>query len=133
MSNSFWLCHPGDYEIYHVNEANMRREHRGVPIACIWKICVPNASVRFVKEIDTKADGYAIAYVTGSGCIEVDGKAYPCGKRVKIPAGKHYIQVNSTNPGGLCSAFVESDVCPSDSTWKSNYFAGHWLDVWCKE
>lgn len=132
-NKSYWIYHDGDYEIYHINKANTRREHRGIPVACMWRLHMPYASVRFVKEIDTENGGYLCAYVTGQGSVEVDGKEFPTEKRIEIPKGKHYIQVNSINPGGLPCAFVESDICPSDESWKSNYFAGPWVPVGCKK
>ncbi len=132
-NKSYWIYYEGDYDIYHVNTANTRREHRGIDIACFWKIHMPYASVRFVKEIDTPVGGYLKAYINGFGCVEVDGKSYPIGTTVQIPAGKHYIQVNSTNPGGLPCAYIESDICPSDESWLSNYFAGPWVKVGCNK
>lgn len=129
--SSYYICHRGDYEIYHVNQANMRREHRGMPVACMWKIYMPNASVRFVKEVESDKEFYVKAHVTGLGCVEVNGKEYPCDKEIVLPAGKYYLQVNCTNPGSLCSAYVESDLCPSDGTWKTNNFAGPWLSAAC--
>ena len=133
MNKSYWIYHDGDYEIYHISQANIRREHRGMDVACMWKIHMPYASIRFVKEVELEKEGYLKAYINGIGCVEIDGREFPQGEIVKIPAGKHYIQVNSTKPGGLPCVYVESDVCPSDESWKSNYFAGPWVQAGCKK
>ena len=133
MNKSYWIYYDGDYDIYHVNSANTRREHRGMDIACFWKIQMPYASIRFVKEIDIPSPSSLKAYINGFGCVEIDGKEFPVNTEVAIPAGKHYIQVNVTNPGGLPCAYVESDVCPSDKSWRANCFAGPWVGVGCNE
>lgn len=130
---SYWIYHEFDYEIYHVNKANTLREHRGLPIACFWRLSMPYASVRFVKEVCTESGGYLKAHINGIGCVEIDGKEFPANAEIKIPAGKHYIQVNATKPGGLPCAYVESDVCPSNGTWRANYFAGPWTSACYKE
>lgn len=128
MKNSFWIWHYGDYEIFHMMNVHMRREERGMHRPAFWKISTPYASVKFRKEILCD-NGYMICHIHGAGVVCVDDARYPANIRIPLSAGSHIIEVMVSNYGGLPSIFVESDVCPSDGSWESNYFAGAFQPV----
>ena len=125
---ALWMWHYGEYEIYHGMMANLRREEREYHRPPFWRVSVPYASVRFFKEIVSDG-GYLLASFKGSGCVEVNGKRYPAGKRIELSAGKNTVWIFVSNAHGLPAAYVESDVCPSDGTWRSSPFAGEMTPV----
>lgn len=129
MNNkSFWIWHFGEYEIFHVMQLHLRREEQGYHRPPFWKINTPYVSVKFRKEIDGEG-GYLVCYINGEGHVTLDNVRYLANTRIELPAGKHVVEVHVSNYGGLPAIFVESDVCPSDASWTSTYFAGDFSPV----
>lgn len=135
-NKSYWIWHYGEYEIFHAMNIHLRREEQGYHRPPFWKISTPYVSVKFRKKI-TSEGGYMICFINGSGHISVDNARYCANTRIEITPGAHTIEVHVSNYGGLPSIFVESDVCPSDGSWTSNYFAGifspvGWNEYFCE-
>ena len=125
---SYWIWHYGEYEIFHIMNVHLRRETRGYHIPAFWKLCTPYASVKFRKQVNSEG-GYLLCRINGSGCVSIDGKLYDSGKRIEIAPGLHTVDICVSNFGGLPAVFIESDICPSDSTWSCNHYAGDFSPV----
>lgn len=125
---SYWIWHYGDYEIFHIMNVHLRREEQGYHRPPFWKIHTPYVSVKFKKVIDTKG-GTMLCHINGQGHVAVDEVRYRANTPIEITPGVHTVEVLVSNPGGLPAIFVESDVCPSDGSWSSNYFAGEFSPV----
>lgn len=117
--NSYWIWNYGDYEIYHSNLVNSRRQEYGADYPVFWKYYDVDRNVKFVSEIDAKTDGYLILHLCGIGCISVDGKRYPSNKKISITKGSHSLEICVCNVSGLPAAFIESDVCSTGDGWYS--------------
>ena len=128
MSNSKWIWHYGEYEIYHNMMVHLRREEQGYHRPAFWKIATPYPSIKFIKSF-VSGDGYMVCYTTGNGCVTLDGVRYPMGKKISVSKGEHFVEIPVSKGDGLPAIFVDSDVCPSDDTWLSNYFAGEFSTV----
>ena len=129
MNNkSYWIWHYGDYEIYHNMQVHLRREEQGYHRPAFWKISTPYASVKFTKTF-TCDGGFLLCHINGQGHVMVDQKLYHAGKKINILSGSHTVEVHVSNPYGLPATFIESDVCPSDGSWKCNHFAGEFENV----
>lgn len=127
-SQSYWIWHYGDYEIFHTMNVHLRREEQGYHRPPFWKISTPYASVKFKKQFDCKS-GYIICHINGDGYIAVDDVRYKENTRIDLTSGYHTVEVHVSNRSGLPAIFIESDVCPSDGSWSCNHFAGEFLPV----
>lgn len=116
---SYWIYNYGDYEIYHSNIANSRRQAYGIDYPTFWKLYDVDRNVRFFKEINTENGGYITLYLNGMGYLAVDDELcyVPNGQKIKIEPGYHLLRISVTNLTGLPAAFIESDICATDSTW----------------
>lgn len=85
-------------------------------------------SVVFQKQFQCEK-GYLICYLNGNGYVSVDGKVYRENTRIELTSGEHAVLVLVSNRTGFPSVFIESDVCPSDGSWTSNYCAGEFTPV----
>ena len=110
MNNkSYWIWYYGDYEIYHIMKANLRREERGYGRPVFFKQDSPYVNVKFRKIFESDG-GYLKAHFNGDGYIAVNGTRFKEGVLIDVPKGKCEIEVLLSNFGGLPAVFVESDV-----------------------
>ena len=73
---SYWIWNYGDYEIFHSNRVNARRQEFGVDYPTFWKYYDVDRIVRFYAEIETEIDGNIKLFLNGKGYILVDGQRY---------------------------------------------------------
>ena len=128
-TESYWIWHYGDYEIFHTMNIHLKREERGYHRPPFWKIATPYASVKFRKQITCDAGGYLICHINGKGHVAIDNVCHPEKTRIELTPGSHKVEVHVSNHGGLPAAFIESDVCPSNESWSCNHFAGDYSPV----
>lgn len=114
---SYWIWNYGDYEIFHSNRVNARRQEFGVDYPTFWKYYDVDRNVRFYTEIETETDGNIKLFVNGKGCILVDGQRYATEKVILLQKGKHTLQISVVNLTGLPAAYIESDVCSTNNEW----------------
>lgn len=128
QNKSYWIWHNGEYEIFHAMNLHLKREERGLMRPPFWKVAMPYATVKFKKCFESE-EGYLVCHINGEGYVELDGRHYPEKTRIALTRGAHTLLVHTCKPGGLPAIFIESDVCPSDGSFVSNYFAGEFLPV----
>ena len=114
---SCWIWNYGDFEIFHSNLVNSRRQEFGADYPCFWKLSAPDVNVVFYNETETKSDGYVRLVLNGIGYIIIDGKRYRSGEKISVLRGKHKMQISVTNLSGLPAAYIESDICGTDGNW----------------
>lgn len=114
---SYWIWNYGDYEIFHSNRVNARRQEFGVDYPTFWKYYDVDRNVRFYTEIETETDGNVKLFLNGKGCILVDGQRYATEKVILLQKGKHTLQISVVNLTGLPAAYIESDVCSTNNEW----------------
>ena len=115
--NSYWIWNYGDYEIFHTNLVNSRRQEYGADYPVLWKVSAVEGMVTFYNEINVENDGYINLHLSGKGYIMIDGKRHMSGKNIPVSAGEHSFWIRVMNTGGLPSAYLESDVCATDGSW----------------
>lgn len=114
---SYWIWSYGDYEIYHSNLANSRRQEYGADFPVFWKLYDVDRNVKFYAEFNTETPGSLKLCVNGIGYIVIDGARHASNKEITILPGKHEAQICVTNLTGLPAAYIESDVCATDKKW----------------
>lgn len=114
---SYWIWNYGDYEIYHSNLANSRRQAYKADYPVFWRLYDVDRNVKFYYDLNTEKDGYLEFFVNGFGNIFVDEKIYPHGKKIKIEKGSHTLKISVTNLTGLPAVYIKSDLAPSNDKW----------------
>ena len=117
MMKSYWIWNYGDYEIFHSNRVNARRQEFGVDYPTFWKYYDVDRNVRFYAEIETEIDGNIKLFLNGKGYILVDGQRYGSETVIFLKKGKHTLQMSVVNLTGLPAAYIESDVCSTNNEW----------------
>ena len=103
---SYWIWNYGDYEIFHSNRVNARRQEFGVDYPTFWKYYDVDRNVRFYAEIETEIDGNIKLFLNGKGYILVDGQRYGSETVIFLKKGKHTLQMSVVNLTGLPAAYI---------------------------
>ena len=114
---SYWIWNYGDYEIFHSNHVNARRQEFGVDYPTFWKYYDVDRNVVFYTEIETETDGNIKLFLNGKGYILVDGKLNGAETSISLKKGKHALVIAVVNLTGLPAAYIESDVCKTNGEW----------------
>lgn len=114
---SYWIWNYGDYEIYHSNLANSRRQAYKADYPVFWRLYDVDRNVKFYYDLNTEKDGYLEFFVNGIGNIFVDEKIYPHKTKIKIEKGSHTLKISVTNLTGLPAVYIKSDLAPSNDKW----------------
>ena len=114
---SYWIWNYGDYEIFHSNRVNSRRQEFGVDYPTFWKYYDVDRNVRFYTEIETETDGNIKLFLNGKGYILVDEQQYGAETVISLKKGKHTLKISVVNLTGLPAAYIESDVCSTNNEW----------------
>ena len=117
MSKAYWMWNYGDYEIFHSNKANTRREEFGIDYPVFWRLPEIDRNVFFYCDFENNEPEKIKVILNGFGYLSVDGKLYKANEEHVIEPGKHNARITVTNLSGLPAVFVESDICPSGEKW----------------
>lgn len=117
MKKSYWMWNYGDYELFHSNKANTRRQECSADFPVFWRMFDVERNVTFYNVFTAENDGYAKLSVKGIGFIVIDGKRYAANTLILIKKGEHKAHITVTNFNGLPVAFIESDVLFSGGDW----------------
>lgn len=115
--NSYWIWNYGDYEIFHSNRVNSRRQEFGADYPSFWKLYDVDRNVRFFRDVTLEKPGTMTLRVRGLGSLVVDGIRFPSDTPVAVEAGAHTLRIDVVNLTGLPAAYLESDVLPTDGAW----------------
>lgn len=114
---SFWIWNMGDYEIFHSNSVNSRRQEFGADFPCFWRLYDPERNVRYFCELTTEADSEFELFVNGMGHITVDDVRYASNIKIPLKKGKHKLKISVTNLTGLPSAFIRGSEASTGEGW----------------
>lgn len=114
---SFWIWNMGDYEIFHSNSVNSRRQEFGADFPCFWRLYDPERNVRYFCELTTEADSEFELFVNGMGHITVDDVRYASNIKIPLKKGKHKLKISVTNLTGLPSAFIKGSEASTGEGW----------------
>lgn len=117
QQKSYWMWNYGDYELFHSNKANSRRQEFGADFPVFWRMFDVERNVTFYNVFTAENDGYAKLSVKGIGFIVIDGKRYAANTLIPVKKGEHKAHITVTNFNGLPAAFIESDVLFSGGDW----------------
>lgn len=114
---SYWIWNYGDFELFHSNLVNCRRQQYGADVPPFWKLYDVERNVKLYSEKEIKKNGWIKLYLNGNGCILIDGKRYPSDEIIEVSKGYHEFQICVYNLSGLPAAFIESNILATDGSW----------------
>ena len=114
---SYWIWAQGDYEIYHTNMVNSRRQQYGMDYPAFWRFYDVDRNVIFNTKNEIDKDGYVLLHLNGNGYIKIDGIMFGDEKKIPVKKGHHSFEIHVVNLTGLPAAYIESDVIATDDKW----------------
>ena len=72
MKKSYWIYNAGDYEIFHTNLVNSRRQEFGVDYPVVWKVYGVEPKVDFHADVYAEEDTTFVLHLEGKGYVFVD-------------------------------------------------------------
>lgn len=127
-----WIWYYGDYEIYHSNLLNSRREAYGDDYPAF--ISYPNIhmNVGFVREYEFSEETAFRVKANGKFQVRVDNKPQRAQNEIyTLPAGKHTLIVYVCNTNGLPAVFVYGEKVVSDESWQVSDRTWECVSVGC--
>ena len=116
-----WVWYYGDYEIYHGNLLNDRREAYGEGYPAFIAYPTVHANVEFMREYEFSAPTTFSVKAKGRFQVRVDGAPQRAQNGVyTLPAGKHALVIGVCNPRGLPAVYVCGDKIVSDEGWQAS-------------
>lgn len=134
---SKWMWYFGDFELFHSHKLHARRSERGVMFPVQWFIPEVYHNIFFRKEGKLEKTETICVKINGDGFVRVNGKLYPTGKPVEVPAGDYRLSIAVNCPGGLPCAYVEGETIKSDESWNVSRGTGDcgcgiWVKAGCR-
>ena len=114
---SYWIWNYGDYEIFHANMVNSRRQEQGMDYPPMWRLYDVDRNVVFFCNKALQDDGTIELYLNGKGRFVIDGVKYGPGKKIPVKKGNHRFEIHVMNFTGLPAAYIESNVLATDAEW----------------
>lgn len=130
MSKSYWIWHPGAFELYHSMLLHNRRTsahgkmvdgnmgRRSVYYPPMWRADGPyrNAELKKTASID-KEEVIELISNTDYCNIIVDGKKYQKNTKITLAPGEHTVELQGYKAESFPAFFIKGDVFNTDRTW----------------
>ena len=95
-----------------------RRTDRNTFFPPFWKMDSHYVLIDFDKTVDLIEPEEVTVYAEGAYNLKLDGVAFETGvNKIRIPAGKHKINLKVWNQANVPAIFVQGKTIKSDSSW----------------
>ena len=128
MAKSYWIWHPGAFELYHSMLLHNRRTsahtgqngRRSAYYPPMWRVDGPCHNAELVKTAFIENDE-VIEFLanTPDASICVDGKKYPVGSKIALDKGEHTIMLMGYKGESFPAFYIKGNVFNTDRTWKT--------------
>lgn len=133
MNQAKWIWYYGDYEIFHGNLLNSRREEKGEPYPPFMAFSSIHANVEFVKRFKVEKATEFHVVANGQAQVRIDGFVRHSENAVySVSAGEHSVGVCVCNLFGLPAAFVDGEIIFTDGSWMANDRSNEVVPVGCE-
>ena len=113
-----WIWSPGDFEIWLSNRMQVQRVERDVAWPPFWRLYSHQPQVNFIRQVDLAAPEDIDITVEGIYNIAIDGRfVHGEQRRVRIPAGRHTINLQVYNGTSPPAVLVQGRTIRSDASW----------------
>ena len=115
-----WIWYYGDYELFHSNLVNSRREEKGDAYPPFIVLPSIHANVGFEKRVSLDAPTKIHVVANGQLQVRIDNIPMHSENSVfTVPQGEHTIIVYVCNLFGLPAAYIDGEVIYSDESWEA--------------
>lgn len=132
MNKAKWIWYPGDYEIYHHLMLSCRRQEFGCDYPCSWRVCSPEKTVSFVRDVRAEKDFCFTVHTHSKGRVVTKFGAFPVNKEISLPAGEYRIEVCLYDIEAFPSLFIDSEYLITDENWTAEARDTRWFKVACE-
>lgn len=126
MSKSYWIWHPGAFELYHSMLLHNRRTsaHTGqngrksAYYPPMWRVDGPGHTAELTKKQAIEQDEI-IEFLanTKNASLSVDGKKYPVGSKITLSKGEHTLVLMGYKAESFPAFYIKGNVFNTDRTW----------------
>ena len=130
MSKSYWIWHPGAFELYHSMLLHNRRTsaktllENGIKVRKsayyppMWRVDGPCHNAELVKTQFVENDE-VIEFLanTKDASITVDDKKYPVGSKITLTKGEHTVRLMGFKAESFPAFYIKGNVFNTDRTW----------------
>ena len=126
MSKSYWIWHPGAFELYHSMLLHNRRTsaHTGqngrksAYYPPMWRVDGPCHVAELIKTATVEKETI-IEFLanTSDASICVDGKKYPVGAKIALSKGEHTVELMGYKGESFPAFYIKGDAFNTDRTW----------------
>ena len=128
-----WIWYYGDYEIFHGNLLNSRREEKGDSYPPFIALPSIHANVGFEKRYNLDRNTGFHVVANGQAQVRIDGAVQHAeGFVYAVPEGEHVITVYVCNVFGLPAVYISGEIIFSDESWKANDRSYEEIPVGCE-
>ena len=115
-----WIWYYGDYELFHSNLVNSRREEKGDAYPPFIALPSIHTNVGFEKRVHLDAPTKIHVVANGQLQVKIDNLPRHSEDSVfTIPQGEHTIIIYVCNLFGLPAAYIDGEVIYSDESWEA--------------
>ena len=126
MAKSYWIWHPGAFELYHSMLLHNRRTsahtgqngRRSAYYPPMWRVDGPCHNAELIKtEVIENDEVIEFLANTPDASISVDGKKYPVGSKIALAKGEHTIMLMGYKGESFPAFYIKGNVFNTDRTW----------------
>lgn len=130
MSKSYWIWHPGAFELYHSMLLHNRRtsahnslvngetKRRSIYYPPMWRIDGPSHNAELQKNAALEREETITLISNTEHCsMVVDGKKYEQGVPVTLGVGEHTVCLRGFKTESFPAFYIDGDVFKTDRTW----------------
>ncbi|MBR4726882.1 MAG: hypothetical protein IK080_03230 [Clostridia bacterium] len=132
MKEAKWIWYPGDFEHYHHMLLSFRRQEKGCDYPCVWPVCRPEVSVRFLKSFVAEQGGVFTAVTRGRGMVRLDGALQPVNEPITVSPGPHEIAVELFDLQAFPSLLIKSELLNTDESWLAERYDAQPVPAACE-
>ena len=130
MSKSYWIWHPGAFELYHsmllhnrrtsAKTVNVNNEYKRLSAYYppMWRVDGPCHNCELMKKATLLNDEVIELFSNTDNCaIRVDGKKYPKNVKIALAPGEHTVELMGFKAESFPAFYVTGNVFKSDRTY----------------
>ena len=132
MAKSYWIWHPGAFELYHSMLLHNRRTsaktvvengiktRKSIYYPPMWRVDCPFSNAELSKtETIEREETIELLSNTEYCSILVDGKKYPKNTKITLAPGQHTVELVGFKAQSFPAFFIKGNVFNTDRTWVS--------------
>ena len=130
MSKSYWIWHPGAFELYHSMLLHNRRTsaktvtengvktRKSAYYPPMWRVDGPPHNAELMKKATIDNEEVIELFSNTDDCaIRVDGKKYPKNTKITLFPGEHTVELMGFKAESFPAFYIKGNVFNTDRTW----------------